>query len=280
MVQLRHGPENVQRVPAKVSGDAGLEFFTTNGCLIQCYAPEETSDTAKSSSAMKQKATSDLPKLIKNSKIISGILQDLKARRWILMCPFLDDKDVIRHVRVKGQDILAANLSFVTRDFEALVHSQEDFSVEIATLKRQSLGPKLAYEPPSDAAIAEKSGEFADKLEAKLRHAYPDMQENTLREKKELYVRGFLRRENAISALRRSYPALWEQLINSIGAEETRLSLFGSTETQPAFRLRESLGRIEQSLGRDLPSMPSSLITDLSVGTLSDWLIRCPLDFD
>ena len=41
LVQRRHGAENVQVVPDKVKGDAGLEFFTTCGCLYQCYAPEE-----------------------------------------------------------------------------------------------------------------------------------------------------------------------------------------------------------------------------------------------
>lgn len=65
LVQRRHGPENVQVVPDSVGGDAGLEFFTTSGCLYQCYAPEETADVAKAASAMKAKAGRDLPKLLK-----------------------------------------------------------------------------------------------------------------------------------------------------------------------------------------------------------------------
>ena len=52
LAQARHGAQNVQRVPDKVQGDGGLEFFTLNGCLYQCYAPEEPDNTAKSSSAI------------------------------------------------------------------------------------------------------------------------------------------------------------------------------------------------------------------------------------
>src|SRR3954466_5843248 len=131
LVQLRHGATNVQRVPDSVRGDGGLEFFTTDGCLIQCYAPEETADIAKASSAMKQKATRDLPKIAKNKKIIADMLQGTRARRWILLCPFLDDKAIIAHVRQKGRLLATADLEFIGDDFEALVQSQEDFSIQI-----------------------------------------------------------------------------------------------------------------------------------------------------
>jgi hypothetical protein len=63
LVQLRHYPQNVQIVPDAVRGDAGIEFFSTDGCLYQCYAPEEVADVGKAASAMKEKARRDLNKL-------------------------------------------------------------------------------------------------------------------------------------------------------------------------------------------------------------------------
>lgn len=69
LVQLRHGSQNVQIVPDKVRGDAGIELITTNGCLYQCYAPQEVSDVSKAASAMKAKARVDLPKLVKNKTV-------------------------------------------------------------------------------------------------------------------------------------------------------------------------------------------------------------------
>lgn len=98
LVQRRHGAENVQVVPDKVKGDAGLEFFTTCGCLYQCYAPEEASNVAKAASAMKAKAGRDLPKLEKNNETIKKLLAGTMARRWILLCPFLDNKDVVASI--------------------------------------------------------------------------------------------------------------------------------------------------------------------------------------
>src|SRR3954470_5366865 len=87
LVQLRHGAKNVQIVPDAVRGDAGLEFFTTCGCVYQCYAPEEVSDVKKAASAMKAKAGRDLPKLQKNKDTIEQLLCGVSVERWILLCP-------------------------------------------------------------------------------------------------------------------------------------------------------------------------------------------------
>src|SRR6516162_116620 len=127
LVQLRHKPQNVQIVPDRVQGDAGIEFFSTDGCLYQCYAPQEVSDVAKAASAMKEKARRDLRKLITYKEIISGILQTVRAERWILLCPFLDDKAIVAYVRSKGVELQNNNLPFISLRFEALVQSQQDF---------------------------------------------------------------------------------------------------------------------------------------------------------
>src|SRR3569832_600204 len=81
IVQLRHGAENVQCVPDIVKVDAGIEFFSVDGCLYQCYAPGEVADVGKAASAMKAKAARDLQKLIKYKEVISYLLQLTKARR-------------------------------------------------------------------------------------------------------------------------------------------------------------------------------------------------------
>jgi hypothetical protein len=82
LVQLRHQAQNVQTVPDRVKGDAGIEFFSIDGCLYQCYAPEEVADVAKAASAMKAKASRDLEKLKTYETQIKSILQTVIARRW------------------------------------------------------------------------------------------------------------------------------------------------------------------------------------------------------
>jgi hypothetical protein len=279
LVRLRHGPANVQSVPDKVKGDAGIECFAIDGCLYQCYAPEEVADVAKAASAMKAKAARDLKKLIVNQREMAEILQSVKAKRWVLLCPFLDDKAVVAHVRKNGEQVKNKKLTFLTDDFEALVQSQDDFVGEIAKLRQQSLGPPLQIKLPSDAqVIAGAGGTMAISLEHKLTRAFPNAQPSELIQRKS-YIRAHLMRENTLAALHIDHPMLWEKSNRCLAAEERRLVTVGAGSGLPADQLNHSLQRIEQSLRSDLPDLHMSIITDISVGTLSDWLIRCPLDF-
>ena len=52
----------------------------------------------------------------------------------------------------------------------------------------------------------------------------------------------------------------------------------GGTTTLPAAQLRESMSRLEESLTKDLPTLSNAVVTQIAIGTVSDWLIRCPLE--
>ncbi len=281
LVQLRHGHENVQIVPDAVKGDAGIEFIFVGGTLYQCYAPEETSDTQKAALAMKSKARRDLPKLAKYKDKISALLCGLKINRWILLCPFLDDKDVVADVRKRGAALKSEGLPFMASDFEALVHSQDDFSVEIEELRRISMMPLLKIDHSEKKDIStERDGEIGKRLSGKLNRGFKSTNTATqIAEKRDAYIRAHLYRENALADLRLNHPALWERSLQCLDAEEQRLVAVGATSTLPGQQLSDSVERIERSLTKDLPILPNAVVTRIAVGTVSDWLFRCPLDF-
>ncbi|WP_342242123.1 hypothetical protein [Inquilinus sp. OTU3971] len=281
LVQRRHGPENVQIVPDSVGGDAGLEFFTTCGCLYQCYAPEEVSDVKKAASAMKAKAGRDLPKLVKNKEKIEPILSGIPARRWILLSPFLDNKDVVADIRKRGLAVKVEGLSFLANDFEALCHSQEDFAGEIEQLKALSLGPPLSVDMPSPSDVS-AAGEtsIGARIDDKLGRAYGSgAAPIQIAQRRDAYIKAHLYRENALQQLRQNHSVLWERAFQTLEAEETRLIAVGATSTLPAEQLEASTERIEASMAKALPTLPTGVVVQIAVGTVSDWLIRCPLDF-
>ena len=86
--QQRHGAQNLQTVPDTVQGDAGIEFYSLDGCAYQCYAPQSASDTAKAASAMKQKAKRDLGKLKIYELQLTGILGSVRISRRIFFALF------------------------------------------------------------------------------------------------------------------------------------------------------------------------------------------------
>lgn len=282
LVQRRHGPENVQVVPDSVGGDAGLEFFTTSGCLYQCYAPEETSDIAKAASAMKAKAGRDLPKLVKYKDKIEPILCGIPVSRWILLCPFLDNKDVVADVRKRGLDLKGQGLTFLAPDFEALCHSQDDFAGELEQLKALSLGPPLSIDVPKpiDVSAASETS-IGTRIDEKLARAYgPAATDTQIALRRNAYIKAHLYRENALDQLRQNHSVLWERAFQSLDVEETRLIAVGANSTTlPAEQLQASTERIEEAMTRALPTLSTAIVTQIALGTVSDWLIRCPLDF-
>jgi hypothetical protein len=280
IVQRRHGAQNVQVVPDRVRGDAGLEFITTDGCAYQCYAPEETANVAKASSAIKAKASRDLNKLVENEQTIARLLQEMKISRWILLCPFVDDKEVVAFVRQRGAELRNAGLSILAVDFEALVQSQVDFEEEVGLVRLEALGfPVRATEPTPVDVESIAGSQLTEQLLEKLRRGFPDADEAQIEGKKHEHVRAYMLRENTLDEMRQNYPVLWEKAMRALKAEEQRLVTIGASAGLPREQLASSLERIEASLRADLSLIEVSVITNISVGTLGDWLIRCPLDF-
>lgn len=240
LVQLRHGHQNVQSVPDHVGGDAGLEFIYVGGTggdptLYQCYAPEEVVDNKKAAIAQRAKAARDLEKLVTNKEKLVKILNGLSISRWILLCPFLDNKDVIASTRSKAIEIRAAKLPFLADDFDALVHCQEDFAGEIETLRLQSRMP-LALPSQSvnvDIAAVQES-KIGKRLDEKLNRGFKaSLSPEQINEKRDAYIRAHLHRENLLDELKLNHPALWDRSIQTLTAEEERLAAVGASSDLP-----------------------------------------------
>jgi hypothetical protein len=251
--------------------DAGIEFFTTSGCLYQCYAPEETSDVAKAASAMKAKAARDLPKLAKFKEKIEPILGGIPIARWILLCPFLDNKEVVADVRQRGIALKGEGLTFLASDFEALCHSQDDFAGELEQLKTLSLGPPLSIDMPTSSDVsAVGATSIATRIDEKLARAYgPAATDTQIAQRRDAYIKAHLYRENALEQLRQNHSILWERAFQTLEAEETRLIAVGaSSATLPAEQLQTSTERIEISLAKTLPTLSTGIVTQIALGTV------------
>ncbi len=280
LVQVRHLPQNVQDVPDKVQGDAGLEFITTDGCCYQSFAPEETSDVAKAASAMKSKGARDLKKLVKNRDKISKILGDRKISRWILFCPFLDNKDVISHLQIVANELKEAKLTFLAPDFCALVQCQEDFETEYQQLRAKAVGPPLPVKKPSSEQIEEVESKLDQRVEEKLRRAFPLDDDSKTEKKKKTYVYVHVECENVLSDLRDAYPDFWEASTACINAEKRRLEMAGAEGNTASQQINSSIDRVKIALKSQVPGLSERQVTSISHGQVGTWLIECPLDFD
>jgi len=279
LVRERHGAANVQSIPARVKGDLGLECITTDGCVYQSYAPEETGDTAKAASAMRAKANRDLSKLTKNQDKIVKLLGGMKICRWIMLCPFLDDKDVVTTVANKAQKILASGLPFLDADFRGLVHSQEDFSKEIDRIRLEAGGASLILKQPDAAELADAWNKIDETLEQKIGRGFPRLNPDQANRRKVGFIRTHIRAENALEQLKRDAPELWDKATTAIALEEDRLETSGTVSGAAGDLLTAEQDRLYQALASALPSLETNAIRAIAMGQIGTWLIECPLDF-
>lgn len=279
LVQVRHRPQNVQDVPDRVQGDAGLEFITSDGCCYQSYAPDETSDVAKAASAMKAKGARDLRKLVKNRETISKILGHRKISSWILFCPFLDNKDVVSHLQTVAREVKEAALDFLAADFCALVQSQEDFETEYQQLRAKAVGAPLPIKKPTSGQLEDAHSKLDQRVEDKLKRAFPSDDDEKAEKRKKIYVYAHVERENVLSDLRDEFPDFWEASTECIDSEERRLEMAGAEGDTASQQINSSMDRVANALKTQVPGLSDKQISSISQGQVGTWLIECPLDF-
>jgi len=83
-----------------------------------------------------------------------------------------------------------------------------------------------------------------------------------------------------LESLRRATPELHESLVGVITRHLTRLTFYGAPdEATPHQILRSELESLEAELKLGIPNFADASAHQIALGTLVEWLLRCPLDF-
>ncbi len=90
----------------------------------------------------------------------------------------------------------------------------------------------------------------------------------------------FLEKENALDSLRRTAPQLHEALLAVIARHLAALTLSGPPDdTSPHQILRSELENLRAELKVGVPNFSDASAHQIALGTVVEWLLRCPLDF-
>ena len=121
---------NYQEVPAKHVGDFGIEGYSTDGCVFQCYATEEPRSTQERYEAQRNKITTDIGKFIKNKPELSKLFGTTQIKRWILIVPLYDSATLVQHASKKSEEVLRASLPYIANDFKVIIQTDSCFAKE------------------------------------------------------------------------------------------------------------------------------------------------------
>lgn len=283
LLSLRYGPGQYQKVPAKDSGDAGIEGFSLCGHAYQAYGVLEPLSTKERYEKQRNKMTTDVAKFIANSAKLQSLLGQIKVCRWCLFVPHFDSKELVVHATKKTDEITAASLSYITNDFRVMVCDEDEFAVERQTLLNANVGAiDLQCLDITDVNIAEWA-EDNDVLVATLDGKVvklPTLSSPTHRRKfRDKIIKHFLEGQNILDELRR-YPQTYEKIQRVKSQRENFLATECMVPTgSPAEMLQEALRAIRQTVQKEVLGISSGTAESVSWEAVSDWLIRCPLDF-
>ena len=281
LARRHYGADQVQEVPARHGGDLGIEAFTFCGRAFQCYAPVEPLSTAERYEKQRDKLSTDLRKLSTKQTELLKLLGDVKIRNYIFLVPIFDSAQLVQHASTKSEEIRAKNLPFIADDFKITVATDAIYAAERSeVIERLASLVDIVPTPPDEVdSWMEGNSQLAETALAKL--AKLRLSPAARRTYLEQLVNQFLDSENALTRLREKYPDQWEAATGARVRKERKLVLeYPPGSTHCAADVTGIAKSLKEDLARQVPALDDSFIDTMSWGSIADWLMRCPLDFE
>lgn len=276
---LRGG--SYQRIPDR-NGDCGLEGVADTGDGYQSYADQNTTDADQRIQKQKDKIYDDLKKLETFKDFWTDYFEDRKLKRWTLLVPKFEDKDVVKYAKKRAKEIRKLNLPFVDDKFDVYVKSIEDFPAAKLIVRDPRL-PKGDGKPiPADMVMEFKKQEpkFVQTIDDKLKKSMPTKSDAEREAYREKLLNWHLRSDNYLKGLERLYPPQWEDLQELISTTGESIESEGPFDSRiPGTRLTETRKEFAKTLEQQMPFIFQTDRDVVSWGTVALWLGICPLDF-
>lgn len=284
---LRHA-NSYARMPDRHGGDLGLEGYSTDdeAAGYQCYVPE-SQETAKRAADQRRKITTDLKKLVDKMDDVARELNGVRLRRWILVTPVHDSRQVTAHCRKKEREMRDFELPFLTEDFRIDVQTVETHFRR----ERQLLdvgGAGLVRAPAAQVSdedlerLTEQRPELVTNLEEKIDRLLTGQPLANKARLRDLMQRHAVDLGNLEDHLRVHHPPIYEQYLRQRDQEEQQVLMESYTAIEPTSGAYVSTARLrfERRLREQVAGLRQGTEAErLSHGAVSDWLRRCPMDF-
>jgi len=282
MLRQQYGNKNFYPVPDQDGGDLGLEFYTADGTLFQCYFPDQGIVMKEYKKRIQNKINEDLNKLKENESEILKLLDGIVIDQWVLLTPENKSKDLINYCNKKKKEVIAENISYIDGGL---------FSVKIETADSYPSGKLYAqgvYTKTIDIPllkvtendkVAWKGGnaEFVNNIERKSDNLF-GKESDTFKDR---VVTKYIQIEKFLDQLRIDHPDLHGLVEDSAMAQLENMkenSLFES-ELDGNF-VKNIVAGNKEAFAKHSKFMSDKNMQSLSFGYLSKWLAECYMDFD
>lgn len=284
----KYESDGYQEMPAW-QGDLGIEGFTRNGILFQCYCPDEEYSPDVLYDKQRDKITEDLGKLVKKEKELLSYLKSIKIRRWIFVTPGYKKKDIVRHCQEKAEEYRLKNLSYFESDFDVLIYDIDFFSEEIPIVLNYR-NKKLEIHPDSEPTAVEVSDWKSTQIflvdNALKKHGQRLPQtainrDNKINTLSQTTIGNFLNGNSIIKIMSEKFPVDYEKFVRVVAQFEGQVESMCITNTSDNNTLYKEIGdRLRANLKESFSYIDQLTIDRLTEQVLADWILRCPISFE
>lgn len=293
--RMRYQNEHYTPISADQGGDGGIEGFTQNGIVHQCYCPEKDYSDEDAYTHMRDKMTRDIGKLLKPAYIKK--LKELGVppiKEWHFVIPEQKDSRIVKHAETKRKEVLDAKkknptvYTNIDDDFKVIIKCAEDFLLEISRIVLVphkdyllNLAIRDAVELDYTKCDSEKVNNIKRKIKA-IKSTNNDEDGDVVFLVK-YYIESYLSGLAILNKLRLQFPEIHESLIEleqsckKDVAVKTRLV---SEHTGNARLFGELLDDFEKNLKEQFSTTISlASIGELKQDLVASWLADCSMEF-
>lgn len=268
-------------VPDEDSGDYGIEFYTADGTIFQCYYPDLSVDMATYKKKIQNKINDDLNKLKLYEKEIDKMLDGIVVKQWVLLTQQNKSKDLIAYCNKKKNETITKGIAYIdSNNFRVKIETAESFPdaklyAQNVFLKTIDI-PLIEVSDTDKAAWKGTNSVFADNVERKS-NSILDGDSSDFQDR---VVTKYIQINKFLDQLRDDHPDLYNQIEDSARAQLESMQDESILENDID---KEFIKRIVNSNKKAFEKY-AAFFSDkntqsLSFGYLSKWIAECYMDF-
>ena len=281
MLRNHYTHKHFWKVPDEDQGDAGIEFFTADGTIFQCYLPDSKASMADYKKKIQKKINDDLKKLDENREKIKSLLDEIKIDTWVLLTPEMKSKELIAYCNKKRKEVIAKDIPYIIKDtFKVKIETADSYpdSKLFANMicSNQVNIPEIEITDEQKTLWKENNSNFIKNINRKSLIAMGD----SCVDFKEQVIEQYLRIDDFLQKLRYDYPDIFILIENSARSRLSNIkeeALFWSLVDKN--KVFDILNKNREHFKKHESIMSDVNIQLLSFGYLSKWIAECYMSF-
>jgi hypothetical protein len=283
LLQRRYPIADLVRMPSIMGGDRGLEGFSADGIAYQCYADRDSLNLRERTEKQKRKLTADTSKLKKHCDELIPLFagNQIVLDHYFLMVPQFHAAELQFHAAMRATKVRSFGLPFISDNFAVRIVTPRDYPEEYKALLSGGFVDLTLTVPEIEASAPSlfrtTKPDLVSTMDAKIEVIMTDP---VSREKlRDVMVRYFLESEQLLRELE-DWPHTRTAIEQRQVLRERDLELENLLSTDGAAKRVSDL--IESYRGDLLANVPALREIDaacIASGQVSEWLMRCPLNF-